>query len=64
MRTIYLSEVGHTMAEVHWHTWQTSSCHPTSEGTVSYQQCRCGLWQVHLGAGRVLATVPSYDAGS
>ncbi len=33
----------------HAHTWRTRSYHPTSEGTVSYQHCRCGQWRVLLG---------------
>ena len=28
------------------HTWQTRSCHSTSDGVVGYQRCRCGRWQV------------------
>ena len=26
----------------HQHSWQTDSLHPTSDGLVVYQVCRCG----------------------
>jgi hypothetical protein len=33
----------------HEHGWQTRSRHPTSQGVVRYQRCRCGSWRVLLG---------------
>ena len=57
MRAIPCSNSGHAVADTHRHTWQTTSRHPTSNGTVSYQRCRCGLWSVLLGPSQVLATV-------
>lgn len=38
------------------HVWRTRSRHPTSNGTVSYQSCDCGLWRVlRLADADVLA---------
>jgi hypothetical protein len=34
----------------HEHAWQTRSRHPTSEGVVRYQRCRCGSWRALLGS--------------
>ncbi|WP_203898494.1 hypothetical protein [Virgisporangium aliadipatigenens] len=30
----------------HRHDWQTRSRHRTSDGTVRYDRCRCGVWLV------------------
>ncbi|WP_017586722.1 hypothetical protein [Nocardiopsis ganjiahuensis] len=32
----------------HEHRWTTDSTHPTSEGVVTYQRCRCGEHRVAL----------------
>ena len=32
----------------HEHLWTTDSTHPTSEGIVTYQRCRCGEHRVAL----------------
>lgn len=50
------------------HTWQTQSCHRTSDGLVSYQRCHCGLWRVLLdepgGVQAVTSEVaPADDVG-
>jgi hypothetical protein len=58
MRAIPCPNNGHAVTAIHRHTWQTASRHPTSNGTVSYQRCRCGLWSVLLGPSRVLTTTP------
>lgn len=34
----------------HEHQWTTDSSHPTSEGVVIYQRCRCGEHRVALAA--------------
>ncbi len=39
----------------HEHAWQTRSRHPTSEGVVRYQRCRCGSWRALLGSRPALA---------
>jgi len=41
------------------HIWLTRSRHSTSDGVVSYQRCRCGLWRVVRGASQVLAETRS-----
>ncbi|AYJ49570.1 hypothetical protein D8W71_16035 [Rhodococcus sp. P1Y] len=35
-----------TTTESHPHNWTTASSHNTSEGTVSYQHCRCGAQRI------------------
>jgi hypothetical protein len=62
MRAIPCSNRGHAVADTHRHTWQTSSRHHTSDGTVSYQRCHCGLWSVLLEPSRGLATIPPDNA--
>jgi hypothetical protein len=47
---------GLAVTNTHDHTWQTRSRHRTSEGTVIYQQCYCGRWQVRLVPCCVLTT--------
>ena len=44
----------HRADDAHGHTWSTCSRHLTSEGTVTYQRCRCGHWRALLGAAPVL----------
>lgn len=31
------------------HEWETVSRHRTSEGTVRYRRCRCGVWRIEPG---------------
>jgi hypothetical protein len=38
------------------HVWSTVSCHPTSEGSVIYQRCWCGVWRVLLSGGTPMRT--------
>ena len=32
------------------HEWEPVSRHRTSDGVVTYQQCRCGSWRIRLEA--------------
>lgn len=36
------------------HSWTTASSHPTSEGWVSYQRCRCGAVRAMLNSETIL----------
>lgn len=37
------------MSDSDRHVWRTRSRHRTSEGTVYYQSCHCGLWRIRTG---------------
>ncbi|RGC66712.1 hypothetical protein C5N14_21850 [Micromonospora sp. MW-13] len=37
------------MSDSDGHVWQTRSRHRTSEGTLYYQSCHCGLWRICAG---------------
>jgi hypothetical protein len=39
---------GTDQGRLHDHDWRTQSDHPTSEGMVSYQSCRCGSRRILL----------------
>ncbi|MEE6258498.1 hypothetical protein [Plantactinospora sonchi] len=45
------------MTDTDGHVWRTRSRHRTSEGTVHYQYCHCGLWRVRAGQ-RAVARIP------
>ncbi|MFJ8580067.1 hypothetical protein [Micromonospora sp. NPDC093277] len=37
------------MSDSDGHVWRTRSRHRTSEGTLHYQSCHCGLWRIRAG---------------
>ncbi|MCW3814327.1 hypothetical protein ONA91_07630 [Micromonospora sp. DR5-3] len=48
------------MSDSNGHVWRTRSRHRTSEGTLYYQSCHCGLWRIRAGrqAGIPVETRP------
>ncbi|WP_406108088.1 hypothetical protein [Micromonospora globbae] len=48
------------MNDNHGHVWRTRSRHRTSEGTVHYQSCHCGLWRIR-GGGDVTVPVRAWS---
>jgi hypothetical protein len=52
---------GWDQGRLHDHDWRTQSRHPTSDGVVSYQRCRCGSSRI-LVSEHQEAYVPAREA--